>query len=479
MKRIKNVFTFLVAVFVLVYAVAGISESSIVQHHVDVVDIEIPLPKDWYYADESVTDDNPLCKLLNKTAEQFSKDYFSDSCFMVAYDANNGISLYLYLLDSDYENYSDLSDAEIKEIGEKDYNWLTSSRYSVESKDVVSFNKPYYKLICQKDGMQNVFYQTSYYGDRHTFQFVYKNDNRDDAVEKLCDSIIRNVVYWDERQEIDEAAEARKAAEKTAAELSVSFGLPVLRNVESYDYFLYDVNARTIYIGNNKIGYELAVMIRATKEQIYFWGLDFSVENFEKAKTIFVESAPECGLAYFAGDKLIDSASYMSDTFPWKEFVKKVDSISKMLLKKGSSNTMNLDPVLSLFPDIEWGMTKDKVLDNCGRDKLIDMSANGKTILTAFVDIYGEDVAVILGFENEKLNSISTIYSEEKTGLYVDDLTKLYGTPVRTSHLFAYSGLSGNILEDKDGDTYVWKTGDTLVVLTLQGAGAVEYYQIQ
>lgn len=130
------------------------------------------------------------------------------------------------------------------------------------------------------------------------------------------------------------------------------------------------------------------------------------------------------------------------------------------------------DPVLSLFPGIEWGMGKSNMISQYGSDKIMDISDKEHNICISMVDIYDEGVFISFSFTDDKLDMITAIYSEEKTELYMADMMKDYGKPVRTSSIYAYMD---EIKEVANGDVAVWMTDNTKITIVLSGAGSVTY----
>ena len=130
------------------------------------------------------------------------------------------------------------------------------------------------------------------------------------------------------------------------------------------------------------------------------------------------------------------------------------------------------DPILSLFPGISWGMKKSDMIRKYGSDKIMDMSDKGRNICVSMVDIYGEGVIIMFSFTDETLEYITAIYSEEKTSLYLTDMAKDYGQPIRTMSIYANMD---NIKEVKNGDVAVWRTENSNITITLSESGSVTY----
>ena len=133
------------------------------------------------------------------------------------------------------------------------------------------------------------------------------------------------------------------------------------------------------------------------------------------------------------------------------------------------------DPILSRFPGISWGMTKDDILEKYGKDRIIDMSFNGRTGLAAIENIYKDTVMILFIFSDEKLSMMSAEYSDSKTPLYTEALTKAYGTPTRTTLINAFYN---NMQESQDGDIYAWKTESGVIALYLQEKASIEYWSL-
>ncbi len=131
----------------------------------------------------------------------------------------------------------------------------------------------------------------------------------------------------------------------------------------------------------------------------------------------------------------------------------------------------NNDPVLSLFPGIAWGMKKDKIMSLYG-DGIIDMSSQEKEMCMSFETLYDGEVMVLFSFQDNKLMSMTAIYSEENTAKYLSDMMREYGKPIRTSSFYANLD---EIEEVKDGDIAVWKTESSMITIFLQDTGSISY----
>ena len=146
---------------------------------------------------------------------------------------------------------------------------------------------------------------------------------------------------------------------------------------------------------------------------------------------------------------------------------------------KDSSKTIgkgSYDPILSLFPGIAWGMKKGDLISKYGSDKIMDMSDEEHNICISMVDIYDEGVIIMFSFNDEKLEYITAIYSEEKTSLYLTDMMRDYGKPVRTYSFYAYAD---EIKEVSNGDVAVWRTENSNITITLRDSGSVTYRPLQ
>ena len=133
------------------------------------------------------------------------------------------------------------------------------------------------------------------------------------------------------------------------------------------------------------------------------------------------------------------------------------------------------DPVLSLFPGLEWGMTNEDMVKKYGTDKVIDLSHDGEYSAISTVDLYDDGVMVMFGFDGNKLDSITAIFTAEKAEYYYTDLIKAYGNPVKTSSVLIRAGMIDDLVDNEHGDVYLWRTDNFLVYLTGVQAGSLEY----
>jgi hypothetical protein len=61
------------------------------------------------------------------------------------------------------------------------------------------------------------------------------------------------------------------------------------------------------------------------------------------------------------------------------------------------------------------------MISKYGSDKITDISDGEHQVCMSMVDIYDDGVIITFSFEEEKLESITAIYSEEKTQFYLAD----------------------------------------------------------
>ena len=130
------------------------------------------------------------------------------------------------------------------------------------------------------------------------------------------------------------------------------------------------------------------------------------------------------------------------------------------------------DPILSLFPGIAWGMKKNDMVVKYGSDKIMDISDEEHSVCVSVLDIYNEEVVIIFSFTDEKLDNILAIYSEENTDLYLADMMKDYGIPIRTLSPYVYMD---NIKEVKNGNIAIWRTENSNIIINLSESGSVSY----
>ena len=271
-------------------------------------------------------------------------------------------------------------------------------------------------------------------------------------------------------------------AETAGQELAAVLGKPMTVNVNSKESF--DVmNARYVWIGNEALGCDLGLAIRISDEQMYFWNLELTPENLKQVILTLEESAPFCCLLYYENNEVKDSAYYLgpsSSVTSYGQFQSDVERITGSLSFGDTSPAPAsdaADPILSCFPGLEWGMTRNEILDQVGKSKFSSLSSGSDASLIAMPVIYGETVTVVFVFgEDTKLSMFTAVISDEQNSRYLEIYTGLYGTPHVTTLAGAVLGTIGSIRDDPNGDCSVWKTDKTLIILN---GGMVQYWPVR
>ena len=257
-------------------------------------------------------------------------------------------------------------------------------------------------------------------------------------------------------------------AEISVYSLQMFLGKPSIIYVKSEEP--YDaVNSRYIYIGNEALGCDLGVAVRASDNQMYFWSMDLSPDNLRRAQLVLDEKAPFCSVIYYEGSDIIDSAVYSRDfssVVPFDVFEKNVARIVSALSEGDLVENSSIeDPIISCFPGLAWGLSIDDVLRTFDNAAFEEVNSDGGQALLSEPDIYGKKVKILLIFNEEaKLNMLTAVTSEEDKELYLNALTQVYGIPLKTSLLGAMMGRITEIEEDMDGDCYAWKSNKSLVI---------------
>ena len=209
--------------------------------------------------------------------------------------------------------------------------------------------------------------------------------------------------------------------------------------------------------------------------------------NVEPSKMLFV-----CYCLCKAWDKVYDNTdfaiclysdsgdhSYISNKASADSYIEMIDNtFGDTADQEHPENKSNIiargtnDPILALFPGIAWGMKKDEMIRKYSSDMIIDISDEDTTECVSMADIYGEKVFIMFGYEDEKLDMIYAIYSQEKTDLYLTDMTKDYGKPVRTLSFFEFMD---ELIEVENGDVAMWRTENSNITIELLDAGSVTY----
>lgn len=267
-------------------------------------------------------------------------------------------------------------------------------------------------------------------------------------------------------------------AETAGYVLSMFIGDPSLVAADKSSSFD-EVNARYIFIGNKDLYCDLGVAIRISDEQMYFWSLDLTPENLIKARLVLDEDAPLCSVQYYEGNEVKDSELYikrLSSVYPYEAFEKGVDAIVESL-SSGEMSTVSgsADPVLDCFPGFSWGMTREEIMDKCGKDMFTEVEAGDSVSLYATTEIFGKSVMILFVFDDNKVNMFSAFVPEEDSNQYFDALSKAYGNPYKTTLTGAMMGKITSLKDDPDGDCYTWKSDKSLIILN---GSSIQYWSL-
>ncbi len=258
--------------------------------------------------------------------------------------------------------------------------------------------------------------------------------------------------------ESDVEKNSLNAAKIATTNLEASFGKGIL--VPAEQSFGYDiVNSRLIAIGEESLGGDLAVIIRTSVSQVCYWSLPLTKENLEKAYEVLDEDAPFCRVS-FRLEGAYKAAMYIntSDTkFPYNSFLTDVEIITNYLFNGLLGTNDTADPVLSIFPGIEWGMTKEEIQNKFGQDTF---KYGDPWMIESSQNILGKRTLLFFTFSNERLSEIS-LFNADKN--FLEEIKKIYGQPKKISYEDTY----GRIYDEKaDGDCNYWSTFDTIILVT-------------
>lgn len=255
-------------------------------------------------------------------------------------------------------------------------------------------------------------------------------------------------------------------AEIAAKSLSLFLGegkLVSISKMVEYD----EINSRYVLIGDKDLGGDLIVMVRISDSLVYYWSLDLSVENLIKARLVFDERAPFCYIAAKMNDDEVKTAFYTekySFLSSFDKFKNDAETIIQSLSYGGINAEKSVsDPILSLFPGIEWGMTRDKMIEEYGEDCFSDI-ANNDIGLLSIQDILGERSYLTFLFQNGGLNSITLLVpGDEMRSKLIDTYNGLYGESIKVMFTDTFFG---NYEYNPDGDSYCWRNGNTCIIVS-------------
>lgn len=244
--------------------------------------------------------------------------------------------------------------------------------------------------------------------------------------------------------------------------LSVLWGNGAVMDLEpmiDYD----KINSRYIFIGDEELGSELVVMIRTSESQVCLWMLDLNKENLIKAKTAMDENAPMCYVALYENGTEAKSAIYIKSLnmiFPYEKFSSDMEDVFKAISGEMSQD-VSYDPVLSLFPGLVWGMSQDEMIEKYGSYSFSDVG-KVENIIGAYKSVLGVETHIAFMFYEGKLDSIVLLGVKDRIEQFMEEYSKIYGEPVKVSFM---DTIMGDYTEKADGDSYVWKAGQTYIMI--------------
>lgn len=170
------------------------SDQGMLQYPVAYTDSCISLSADWVFADRSIEDDSVFCTAWGLTSKEFVDEYLAYDHFAFALDTLTGTGMYFDVSETDLEDYSRISEAEISDLGVEMAEWLEDVGEEVLSNETVELKVPYCKVTTRSEEMTYYYYETVVAKNRITFMFMIGTDEWDPSYEKKYDEIVENAV---------------------------------------------------------------------------------------------------------------------------------------------------------------------------------------------------------------------------------------------------------------------------------------------
>ena len=290
--------------------------------------------------------------------------------------------------------------------------------------------------------------------------------------------------------------QADEASNQRDAELAVSVASFGLGEPQSFASISKDssndgIGTRAVMVNKNDSEHTITAMVRVSNDTVAVWVLDYSSPNLTSATSLlFDEKAPLCILSYSVNYETKDYVYYNpkgKNFRSYSEFLNQVEKIKHSLFDNTmTADRVNYDSLLSQFPGIDWGMTREELFNLYGskqfKENELDMDVPdfGKIVssyLTAEVSVGQNVVSYFFSFDKvtKGLNSITVMFEDDQQlSNYIDELSVRYGSPKKTS--------SGNtvmgVQEDVNGDMYYWQVGSTYIIADPSGLHNIVYKKV-
>ena len=229
------------------------------------------------------------------------------------------------------------------------------------------------------------------------------------------------------------------------------------------------INSKFVFINTRLPGEEIAVMIRISETELICWQKPLTKENLDLALVVLHKEAPYCRTEVLIEGEPEMKAEYVKDSDSSLSFYE-FKEMSKMYLYSTRNGRIaeeepSGDPVLSLFPEVRWGMTPEATLAAYGQDTFPEAERKDGGDMVAHPTILGQEEVIHFIYLNGKLWDITMIGRKDIPKI-ADQLTETYNTLYGQAKRGIYSNvLNGDYSESDTADTSFWIFNRTAILM--------------
>ena len=239
------------------------------------------------------------------------------------------------------------------------------------------------------------------------------------------------------------------------------------------------INSRYIFVSDEWTGVELKVMVRISETEVICWRLPLSKDNVVTAMSALFSHAPTCYVESRKDGEMPETAMYIRGTGNSTTFAKFLVDAKKIVRSacygKIAAEEPSADPVLSLFPNIRWGMTNEEMVAEYGlaptHPEVREVSPPlhptilGREATVAFIYADSEKLTHIAWFDRE--DSFASIRDQ-----LIETYNMLYGEAKRVDYNRA---IAGDYTESDKGDCNCWIFKRTVILFRDDDAKGIFY----
>ncbi len=229
------------------------------------------------------------------------------------------------------------------------------------------------------------------------------------------------------------------------------------------------INSRFIFINDQWPELELRVAVRTSETEVVCWRLPLSKNNVSLALGTLYNHVPMCYVESRKDGEMPETAMYIRSTANSTTFAKFLVDAKQIVRSahygKIAGEEPSADPVLSLFPNIRWGMTNEEMVAEYGLapnhpeirevSPPLHLTILGREATVAFIYADSGKLTHIVWFDREE--SFASIRDQ-----LIETYNTLYGEAKRVNYMKA---ISGDYTENVKDDCNCWIFKRTVILI--------------